>query len=276
MDDEFEALRSLPVASLKYIPNERTASSWATPAAVTDPVRRDARGMPIPPDSLIVGYADSADVYLHSGAHHVRVMREKLQASGFAIESAKRILDLGSGIARMIRHLIDYCPAAEMWGVDISAPHIQWCKWHLSPPFHFATTTTIPHLPFADGHFDLVYAGSVFSHIEDLADAWLLEVRRVLSPGGRAYVTLHDEFSIDLLETHPVHSNNWLADQLRASAAYQQNRNSFGMLVIGRDVMSQVYYRRDYFTRMAAPSFEISGVHPEAHGYQTAYVLTPR
>jgi len=272
--DEAEGLRTLPIASLKYIPNEREQGSWITPAS-TEAVARDQKGMPVPPDALLAGYADSAQIYLDEGAQHVRAMSEKLQMSGFDIASARRVLDLGCGIGRMIRHLPDHAANAECWGVDISARHIQWCKWHLSPPLHFATTTTIPHLPFADGYFDLVYAGSVFTHIEDLADAWLLEVRRVLSPAGRAYLTLHDEHTIELLETDPICSRHWLADQLRSNPHYQQNKNGFGMLVIGRDVMCQVFYRREYFTRMCAPSFEVAGVHPAAHAYQTAWVLKP-
>jgi len=272
--DESEALRSLPLASLKYIPYERAHTSWSAPPDAG--AARDGTGMPIPPDALMAGYADSAADYLDGGALNVRTMTDKLQMSGFAMPSARRILDFGCGVARMIRHLPAYSPGAELWGVDISAPHIQWCKGHLGPPLHFATTTTIPHLPFADGHFDLVYAGSVFTHIDDLADAWLLELRRVLSLAGRAYITLHDDTTIDLLENDPVYSRHWLADQLRASPQYQERKDTFGMLVIGRDVGSQVFYRREWFTRMAGPSFEVIAVHPIAHGYQTAYVLAPR
>lgn len=241
-----------------------------------EPPHTDSEGMPIPPDSLLVGYADSADVYLSSGALHVGAMNEKLGASGYELASAKSILDLGSGIGRMIRHLPGYNPTAVMWGVDISAIHIQWCKDHLSPPFHFAVTTPLPALPFPDGFFDVVYAGSVFTHIGDLADAWLLELRRVMSPGGRAYVTLHDDDTVALLESHPVYKQMWLSEQLRSAPGYQVNKSSYGMLVIGPDDNCQVFYRRAYFERMLTPSFEILGVHPETHGYQTAYVIHPK
>jgi ubiquinone/menaquinone biosynthesis C-methylase UbiE len=67
-----------------------------------------------------------------------------------------------------------------MWGVDINARHINWCQLNLRPPFSFATTTTAPQLPFEDGYFDLIYSGSVFTQLSDLADAWILELRRVV------------------------------------------------------------------------------------------------
>jgi ubiquinone/menaquinone biosynthesis C-methylase UbiE len=44
--------------------------------------------------------------------------------------------------------------------------------------------TILPHLPFEDRSFDVVYAGSVFTHIDDLAQTWFLELRRVLHAGG--------------------------------------------------------------------------------------------
>lgn len=53
-----------------------------------------------------------------------------------------------------------------------------------TPSFRFVTTTTLPHLPFADGYFHMIHAGSVFTHIADLAEAWLLEIRRVLARAG--------------------------------------------------------------------------------------------
>ena len=174
----------------------------------------------------------------------------------------------------MIRALDDEARQGEVWGVDISATPIHWCKTHLSPPFRFATTTTIPHLLFPDGFFDLVYAASVFTHVEDLADAWLCEVRRILAPAGRAYVTIHDDSTMELLNS--VYADHWLGQMVRSSPAYQDCGGRYGMLVIDRDTASQVFYSREFFLRTLAPTFEVLGVHPGVHGYQTAYVLRPK
>ncbi len=72
----------------------------------------------------------------------------------------------------------------ERWGCDIKGETIAWCQQHPSPPMHFVTTTTLPHLPFEDKYFDFVYCGSVFTHIIDLPDAWFLELRREIRPAG--------------------------------------------------------------------------------------------
>ena len=57
-----------------------------------------------------------------------------------------------------------------------------------------------PHLPFEDRSFGLVYCGSLFTHIDDLAEAWLAELHRVLRPGGRLYFSIHDQHSVRILE----------------------------------------------------------------------------
>ena len=68
-------------------------------------------------------------------------------------------------------------------------------------PCHFASPRRRqrPICPFEDNYFDLVYGISVFTHISDLADAWFLELLRVLRPGGHAYLTIHDEHTVELL-----------------------------------------------------------------------------
>ena len=42
----------------------------------------------------------------------------------------------------------------------------------------------VPTLPIPDQHFDVITAFSVFTHIDELESSWLLELRRVLKPGG--------------------------------------------------------------------------------------------
>lgn len=49
---------------------------------------------------------------------------------------------------------------------------------------------TAEHLPFADNEFDLVASHEVFEHIRDVAGA-IREVKRVLKPGGIAYLNIH-------------------------------------------------------------------------------------
>jgi ubiquinone/menaquinone biosynthesis C-methylase UbiE len=222
----------------------------------------------VPPQELWLGYN-----YLAHGEAHVRTMLEIAAASGYEPRPGDRILDLGCGSGRMIRHLRHLADACEIWGADISAPHIAWCRQHLSPPFHFVTTTKVPHLPFEDRSFAFIYCGSLFTHIDDMADAWLLELQRVLRPGGRLYVTIHDEETMRLFDL-PRYGHAEIVQEIKSTATYRAARKrDFGMFTVGRDNHSQIFYRRSYFERMAGNAFDTLSVTTEAYHYQSAFLL---
>jgi FkbM family methyltransferase len=173
----------------------------------------------------------------------------------------------------LIRWLGDFATAGEVWGVDISATHIHWCNRHLAPPFRFAVTTLVPTLPFPDRHFDLIYAGSVFTHVEDLADAWLLELKRLLKPGGVGFLTYHDDSTVELLRV-PPHSETYLSKQLFENEEYVRTGGKYGLLCIGRDNLSQVFCSNTFIERsMARAGLEVVAAHPGILGYQTGYVV---
>ncbi|HZF96562.1 MAG TPA: class I SAM-dependent methyltransferase [Allosphingosinicella sp.] len=249
------------VAYLPYRPREDYLLPPREPAPLPG-------ALPMPPEHLWLGYN-----YPAHGALHVKAMLDICEAGGFAMARGKRVLDLGCGAGRMIRHFEPYADGANIWGVDISAEHILWCKRNLSPPFSFAATTKVPHLPFEDRSFDLIYCGSVFTHIDDLADAWLLELRRILSPEGRLFVTIHDERTMALLGG--AYSRSPLAG-LRKHPLFAEAEQGFSVLAIGRDDLSQVFYAREEFLRMTAPGFETVSVTEEAYFYQTAVLLRRR
>ena len=225
----------------------------------------------IPPKESWLGYGSDAQDYISNGERHVTGMIRALEENGFSIGAANRILEFGCGTGRMIRHLPEIAPSAELWGVDISAEHIRWCIENLTPAIHFATTTVVPHLPFEDRYFDLIFCGSVFTHIEDIQESWLLELGRVLRPSGKLYITIHDERTVRLLDTHD--RDHWLAKAMQEQPTYRNNKNDFNMIVIGRGASSQVFYNSRYFQSITPPIFRWISLTPEAYGYQSAVIL---
>jgi SAM-dependent methyltransferase len=246
-------------AYLPYRPGE----SFLLPPASPPP----EGPLPIPPKDLWLGYN-----YPVHGRGHVETMMRAVEASGLTLAQGDRILDLGCGAGRMIRHLEPLAGTCEIWGTDISAEHIFWCKRNLSPPFNFATTTKLPSLPFEDSSFALIYCGSLFTHIDDMADAWLLELHRILRPGGRLYVTIHDEHTMELFEG-PVFGWSQIVRSMREQPLFQQAKAGFGMLALGRGHDSQIFYERAFFERMTGRMFETMDVIEEAYFYQTALLL---
>lgn len=233
----------------------------------------------VPPPALWEGYAETEADYLEYGKLDTDKMLAILNRAGAPSNSLTKVLDLGCAAGRMLRHFPYYEGKSELWGCDINANHINWCQQHLSPPFLFATTTTAPHLPFEDNSFDLVYCGSVFTHISDLADAWLLEVRRILRKDGYAFFSIHDKHTFQLLLEQYIHK-----ERFHNIAAYIRDfdertgagKKDFAWFSIGADPLSQVYYDADFLTRKWNGFMKVVSVHPETYNYQTAILLQKR
>ena len=261
-----------PSVAAKFLPFKEGQGNYILDAVNKNGGTRSI-DVPAPPEDLWQGYGPTAKIFLESGKTHVQIMRDLVAQSNFPLQAGYRILDLGCGAGRMIRFFDDIAEQCEIWGLDISAEHIIWCHEHLSPPFNFAVTTTFPHLPFEDRYFDFIYCGSVFTHIADLADAWLLELRRVTRPNGRIYITIHDNSTIkSLVETRPQW---WLTELLNDFNKTSNVMNSkFSMFTVNRGPRTaQVFYDIDYIRQHWGRLFRIQSVTPGAYDHQTAILL---
>ena len=248
--------------------------------------RAPGGSLPVPPDTYWEGYGLKADEYLESGRAHTASMLRILETEGIDPAPLQRVLDFGCAAGRMLR----WFPASagvERWGCDIKGATIAWCQQHLSPPMDFAATTTLPHLPFEDRYFDLVYCGSVFTHIVDMPDAWLLELRRIIRPTGYGYVTVFDRHALQLVldagfeREHP--DLRWFVDQLRE---FDARTGAFSADLAYWSVDSgptwegmpvpQVCYDIGYLTAKWSRLVDIVSVTEDAYGYQTAILFRRR
>ena len=153
------------------------------PGGLRAALARDA--LPVPAAADRERYFDGDDLaYWLSGYGDFLLLAELAELGG------RRVLDFGSSSGRVLRHLHTYA-GAEVTGVDIGVQAVAWARHHL--PFPVVQGTVLPTLPFADASFDVIFAGSVFTHIDQGEEAWLAELRRVLKPDGVALVTFHPE-----------------------------------------------------------------------------------
>ena len=110
------------------------------------------------------------------------------------------ILDFGCGCGRLIRSLRPLCDQwAAIHGTDIDAGAIAWCKENIADA-SFSVNAENPPLRFEDKSMDLIYASSVFTHL-DAEDQfhWLAELQRIMKPGGYVLLTFRYRYSIDRL-----------------------------------------------------------------------------
>jgi SAM-dependent methyltransferase len=149
------------------------------------------RGVPVPPGRLIYLSTTLRDVawFLDGGARTAAEIRAALERIGRPIGSFDSVLDFGCGCGRVLRQWsgvngptftgTDYNPAGPDW-INEHLPGVSAKKNGLEPP-----------LPFENESFDLVYSVSVFTHLPvELQEPWLVEIRRVLRPGGIFLPTL--------------------------------------------------------------------------------------
>jgi SAM-dependent methyltransferase len=146
-----------------------------------------AGSLPLPPFDLAtrVGSLLQAEDPWETFENHGRAARA---AIGAAVGTewdwrGKRVLDFGAGVGRTLRHFADELDVAEFHACDIDAPSVAWMNEHLRGVQAF-TNGELPPLDRPDATFDLVFSVSVFTHLLEAWTEWLLELRRVIKPGG--------------------------------------------------------------------------------------------
>ncbi|MBX3317389.1 MAG: class I SAM-dependent methyltransferase [Phycisphaeraceae bacterium] len=231
-------------------------------------------GYPIPPVELWRGYGQTPAEYLRLAQRHVDSMLATLEPHAQGLDPSPRVLDFGCAAGPMLRILRATRPGWELWGCDIDPIAVDWCRRNLCAALSVFTNTTAPHLPLPDAMLDLVYAGSVFTHIEHLADAWLLELARVLRPGALLYVTIHDRAFI---RSTIAHAPDWrLTTNIIAHFSEQAAEGDWSCRSLGTGPNANIFYDRECFLRMASAGFEPLGATERAYGDQTALLLRRR
>ncbi|WP_170758808.1 class I SAM-dependent methyltransferase [Ruegeria lacuscaerulensis] len=241
----------------------------------------DPNECPLPPYPLRLGYGYDAkqgkwfdERFLKSGETVTNRMNAALSADGFSVPAGGRVLEIGCAAGRLTRWWLPRAQDVEVWGVDLRADAITWCQQYLAP-MNFITNTTHPHLPFEDNHFDLVYAGSVWTHIGDLADSWYLETRRILKPGGRAFITIFDDHSMETCMTKG--EGDVVSEIQKIDDSHGILSKNYGMVVEGTSLQrTRVIHRTEYIRRKLEAWFEVREIVPEAYGWQSALILRKR
>lgn len=98
-----------------------------------------------------------------------------------------RVLDLGCTVGQATIKLKDRFPDAEVWGLDVGAPVVRYAHARAADQgvdVNFVQALA-EAMPFADGHFDSVFAYILFHELPiAVIPQVLAEVKRVLRPGG--------------------------------------------------------------------------------------------
>ncbi|MEM9799478.1 MAG: class I SAM-dependent methyltransferase [Planctomycetota bacterium] len=159
----------------------------------------DGLHLPSPRLIYLVSRQYSPYAFYESGVEGAKSLRGVLQRNGIDVEALGSILDFGCGCGRVMRQWKSL-DGPRVFGTDYNPEPVAWCREHLT----FADVGQnglAPPLSYADGSFDLVYAISVFTHLnEHLQRAWMRELTRILTPNGHLLFSIHGPSRADILD----------------------------------------------------------------------------
>ena len=128
-----------------------------------------------------------------------------------------RVLEVGFGAGYGTAYLAEQ--AASVVGVDIAPGNIPRAQARYGRSNTTFRQFDGMHLPFPDGAFDAAGSFQVIEHIpEPQLEAWLAEIRRVLAPSGRLFVSTlnlaHNRKPGRPYEKLPYHEKEFTAPEL--------------------------------------------------------------
>ncbi len=119
-----------------------------------------------------------------------------------------RMLEIGCGCGRMVRHLAE--TFGEVVGVDVSGEMIRQARERLSAVGNVKLyeTSGVDFIDLPDEHFDLILSAYVFQHVPsvDVIKSNLDEAWRVLKPGG---VFRFQTNSITAFDFEEIEKDTW-------------------------------------------------------------------
>jgi len=151
-------------------------------------------GLPLPPPNLRYRVGASVDIgeFLGVGEFCARDIENLLLQVDRELSDFTQVLDFGCGCGRTLRHFNGRFPTCQFHGTDIDQESITWCQRHLPKVALWNANGASPPTAYDDDTFDLAYAISVFTHLDELSQlAWLTELKRILKPGGLLIATVH-------------------------------------------------------------------------------------
>lgn len=222
-------------------------------------------GVAVPPALLRYKVSEDLDIgtFLKVGEKTASAIEKALDDAGFALSQMSPVLDFGCGCGRTMRWLVDRYPQTAFFGTDVDATSVGWCQKHLKASV--CTNMSVPPLPFAGGIFDFVYAISVFTHLdEELQQAWLVEMHRVLRPGGVLLVTVHGAGAQQEL-------NERDAGILRAQGLLV--KRSSKLRGIHPEWYQTTFHAEEYVRRRFSGLFALRAYNQRGLGYQDLVIL---
>lgn len=238
---------------------------------------------PIPAAKDREGYHKDHDYdWWVSGLRDYICIERTLSRHGLRLNPDDNIFELGCASGRVLRHFACQETGLTIWAADIQLRHVEWIRKFLPERIRVFQNTVLPHLPLENNSQTLIYAFSVFTHIDDFELAWLAELRRILVPGGIAYLTIHSERTWQNMNPEwplwkgLVREKDHIPDYEVSADLFKSPmpaEKTVFWWTTGQNYNTQVFHSDLYIRNTWGRFFSIKEVIPAGHGYQDIVVL---
>jgi SAM-dependent methyltransferase len=158
-------------------------------------------GVKMPSAELRYNVVGAYDIpkFLDMGEQTIRDIEHALENAGGSLNRTKEFLDFGCGCGRLIIALLrfrsDHGLNLNITGCDVDQRAVEWCQRNLQSS-RCVVNQEMPPLMFSDHTFDVIWCGSVFTHLDEAhQNLWLSELKRVLKPTGILIASVHGRHS---------------------------------------------------------------------------------
>ena len=195
---------------------------------------------------VATGYTRESDEFFASG---VRDVDEFLVFAGLSVRPTDTLLEIGSGVGRMTRHLASF--AGRVIATDVSGEMLSRAKANLAglDNVDYVEVSGDGDLPFDDASVDAVFSYITMQHVPSASaqERYFAEALRVTRPGGWVYIQFRRTGLVPrlldwagnvshLARGHNTLSRAWRGARVKETAllAHATDRVSVDILPLGR------------------------------------------
>ncbi|MEH2305905.1 methyltransferase domain-containing protein [Nostoc sp.] len=167
--------------------------------SVNKPIVNEIELPGFPSDEIqISSVGSTAKHNLQEAFNFYCTIKNYLSSFGQILSSDSNVLDFGCGWGRIIRFFFKDVPVNNVYGVDVDEEMINLCRETVKYG-KYNVVNSSPPSDLPSESFDLIYAYSVFSHLNEATHIkWIEEFSRILKPNGLLIVTTRSRSHLDL------------------------------------------------------------------------------
>jgi len=169
--------------------------------SVNESVIDGVRMPDFPHDELqLYTVGSSNEKALRAGFRFYKAVKGYCKLFNRPLQPDSRILDFGCGWGRITRFFFNNVKGENVVGVDVQQDLVKFCRKRMHHGKYYVINP-LPPAKLPKNSFDLIFAHSVLSHLEEgVAMEWIKEFARLLKPGGIVVITTWGKTFLDRCE----------------------------------------------------------------------------